>query len=1079
VSVAAEEPGVRAEFFVAGGTLRADAACYVARRADNELFRALSQGQFCYVLNARQIGKSSLMVQTTSRLRQEGAKVAVLDLTSIGRNVTTEQWYFGLLTNLGGQLGMSKALTDFWGKNAQWSPLQRWFEAIEKVILPTVETSLVIFIDEIDYIRSLPFPTDEFFAAIRDCYNRRATNPEYNRLTFCLLGVATPAELIADPRMTPFNVGRRIELADFTLEESVALTEGLESDGRSGTRLLARIMRWTGGHPYLTQRLCSAVAEDPAVRDGAGVDRLCEQLFLNDKARTVEDNFAFVRHRLLASSSDSISLLDLYDQVLRGKVVRDEEADALVSLLKLSGVVRSVQGRLQIRNNIYRRVFDRKWVKENMPEAERRRAKRAFWRGLSIAGGAAILVSGIIGAAAFKAVQLQHRAEDQAKVAIIESKRVAAEREDLRRQMYAAQMRFADLAFKDQNIAETRGILESLIPRQGLADYRGFEWGRLWRLTSDRSTAVLQGLRERPYAVAISPTAVYAGGDDGSVTMWSDARTSVSAPAPSSVRSLALSPDSKMLAVGTADGRVALMRAADLGTVDELSTGQPDVRSVAFLGAGKMLATLTSGGQISTWDLASGKKLHAIALEKPLGILAASPDGKSLAVAGLGFSFHTAMLDLAPDGSLTERYKLGQGGTGIAFSPDGTRLFMGDSLGTVFVANANTGKVEKTLKAVRNVINGLVPIGKDHVFIASSGRDAMLLNVANGRSLVLPGHTEGMAAAAWDPTRKEIATASLDLTVRLWKDIGRNLESPFAVTPARIRTLVFSRDGKQLLSGESDGRITLREFPSGKVTWTTKVNGNGLQPVDIDPTEAFVAAGTLDGRVEILDAKTGQQKANLKDVGIAVQKVLFSPDGRYLLALGSKDKGQVYEVQGWKPLKSIDLKNVAVSDAAWGQGSTYAIASTNKGLLRGDAGGNVYIAAEGHYSSVAFSADGSLLAAGKQDGGLHVWNIAGWTERSADVDAPGAIVTLAFSPDMKTLVGSGEGGTIHLWNVSTLRSLGSLPADSVITRTLAFSPDGVNLVSGGSDSTLRLWRSLSVFPTNSQLDIRDHKPSVQ
>jgi hypothetical protein len=56
--------------------------------------------------------------------------------------------------------------------------------------------NIVIFIDEIDSVLGLNFPIDDFFAAIRACYNKRAQNPEYKRLTFVLLGVATPTELI-------------------------------------------------------------------------------------------------------------------------------------------------------------------------------------------------------------------------------------------------------------------------------------------------------------------------------------------------------------------------------------------------------------------------------------------------------------------------------------------------------------------------------------------------------------------------------------------------------------------------------------------------------------------------------------------------------------------------------------------------------------------------------------------------------------------------------------------------------------------------------------------------------------------
>ena len=133
--------------------------------------------------------------------------------------------------------------------------------------------------DEIDAVRSLPFSTDEFFAGIREFYNRRTEDEELERLTFCLLGVASPSDLIRDTRTTPFNIGQRIELRDFTEAEAAPLAQGLRRGEREGAELLKRALYWTGGHPYLTQRLCQAVADaDPQSRspNPQSVDRLCE-----------------------------------------------------------------------------------------------------------------------------------------------------------------------------------------------------------------------------------------------------------------------------------------------------------------------------------------------------------------------------------------------------------------------------------------------------------------------------------------------------------------------------------------------------------------------------------------------------------------------------------------------------------------------------------------------------------------------------------------------------------------------------------------------------------------------------------
>ena len=89
------------------------------------------------------------MVRTASRLRDEGAGVVVLDLTAIGMNPTAEQWYGGLLTQMAQQLSLEDELEEFWDSHTGLGPLQRWMQAVRRVVLPSYPERVVIFIDEI------------------------------------------------------------------------------------------------------------------------------------------------------------------------------------------------------------------------------------------------------------------------------------------------------------------------------------------------------------------------------------------------------------------------------------------------------------------------------------------------------------------------------------------------------------------------------------------------------------------------------------------------------------------------------------------------------------------------------------------------------------------------------------------------------------------------------------------------------------------------------------------------------------------------------------------------------------------
>ena len=710
------------DLYQVGGTLSADAPSYIARAADRELYDALQKGEFCYILDSRQVGKSTLIIHAAQRLRSSGVRVATLDFSEPGRaGITEDKWYYALLRQLGEALRLLKELETFWKENASFPPLSRWMEAIKQVALPSHSSPLVIFIDEVDSLLSLPFEADEIFSSIRACYNRRAEHPDLKRLTFCLGGSASPTQLVSNPRVTPFNIGRRIIPTDFTEKEAAKLVKGAE-DAPEAKELLHRILYWTGGHPYLTQALCRALADLPSLPTLRDVDRCCETLFFAHEPRE-SDHLAHVRNRLLHSNEDVASLLDLYARVRANpRAIAYQSTNPLHTALRLSGFVWADDGYLRVRNRIYEHVFNRKWIRDTMPGAELQRQNAAFRRGI-IRAGAVACVMGLI---ALWAISEAHRANTNADRA---SKKEREARISTQ-QAQAAQLQ-ATQAAQSSEIAKHKANLSAQAEKQSAQTART----ALEKKTSAEKTALAAAKRERRATRREHDAKV----DAQNKTILANRKTE-------EVQSLLYATNMNAIPAQWEAGNVQQVlnlldqtrnykdRGFEWGywnhlchlDLHTLRGHIGPVTAVAFSSDGKRVVTGSLDKTAKIWDVATGKAVATLKGHTGgINTVAFSPDNKRVVTASADNSAKlwdttTGELQVTFTGHafVKRSYSL-DGISSVAFSPDGKWAITGGNDGAAIVWDAKTKRVIYSFAEANSVVNAVAfsPAGDQVVVV--------------------------------------------------------------------------------------------------------------------------------------------------------------------------------------------------------------------------------------------------------------------------------------------------------------------------------------------------------------------------
>jgi WD40 repeat protein len=673
----------------------------------------------------------------------------------------------------------------------------------------------------------------------------------------------------------------------------------------------------------------------------------------------------------------------------------------------------------------------------------------------------------------------------------VTNEKLRAERAKTQRYFFAAQMALVERAREKEDAGRVVQLLRSVIPASPEEeDLRGWEWHHLWREYHGEQS------RLRGHKAAVT--------------------------------AVAFSPDDRLLASGSADNTAKLWDTATGREVRTLGGHEARVTGVAFSPDGMRLATASNDQTVRLWNPTTGEELLCLKGHGgPATCVAFSPDGRHVASgsedktvriwdAGTGemtqeFTGHTCAVRavaFSPDAnkvaSISQQPKKGEfivwnrgsgavvlmengkSWTSVAFGPDGQHLATGelcaDDIGrqnpAVRIWDLGTRLEIKSLVGHEDTITQVAfrPDGKQ-IVSAALDQTVRVWDVETGAVAVTFHEEAPVLGATFSPDGLRIASGSADQTVKLWSPAG-NASRILNSGKGRINNVEFSADGRRIAAVACRGRdvviwdaisgktiMTLGQVPSenGRVAWSPggKCLAVGRKVWDLD---ADVAVRGLDP----------PSPSNRPDRMICGAGTAFSRDGKLLAAVDSGEVVGVWDATTGKCLRVLNKVPRSALCVAFGSDSQrLAVGSGGESVkslqtvqIWDLTTGQVSLTLESHVLSVfsvAFSPDGKLLAAAgghnwyrRGPGQVQVWDATTGQPRYNLRGHSGLVWSVAFSPDGERLASSSS-KEVKIWDVQTGQEVCTLRGQTGEVYSVSFRPDGRHLATAGQDGVVRIW----------------------
>ena len=1069
------------EFFSVGTSLHAVRAGYIRRRADDLLYEALVAGRYAHVIAPDRSGKSSLIAATAVRLLNNGFHVAVLDLEQIGdrdAGVDAGRWYYSVAYRLLRQLRIRYELQSWWQDKSILSNRQRLLEFYSEVILQNLQQRVVIFVDEIQCIESLPF-ADQLLASIRSAHNARTTDPDFSRLTFVLLGECDPLSLIEEPALSPFNVTQSISLGDFTRADLGLFATELNLDAEDADVGLDRIFHWTRGQPYLSQKLARALARESVRGDIVGhVDRIVSQQLAGRAALHSEPHMSHIHREVVGDAEKREALLTLYGRIRKGINVPADLGSHLQRRLMAIGLLEvDESGELRIRNRIYERVFTARWANENLP---------AHWRTPAIAVAALLLIT---------AIPLWYT-------------------------QWLPRSYQAVLISMDTELLVAESAWTNLRSFPGHADsadniYRAFLRSRAAQSESAAEIRIISALAVDLSGAGTMPQQLLAD-------FW-DRRARQAMRAERRDEALLATLESLVLSTPQRRNRGAMLVADDYPLL-RASVSTVEQKNFVF-NPGSLLLSATDGPRISQWTLSpqglsksDDWTITALEVTPLVRRVIVDREGSATRI-GLTLNIsHPRLSDLrikliAPSGRAVDvdvNRERASSNEDIRIAPSQLGALLGESL---------AGTWSLTLRDEATGVAG-------HLVGWNLTLNSQGLIEDFQRGLGIPDPIERETEQFWIGTdgRYAIARATQSDSARLWDLVFAKPLSTIAVSESE-RLIGLDGSARRLVTSTQD-TVNLWDTATGKRSETLNVGpASATATLTADGQHLFVQhRSDIETRLELWKIDVAEQDSELLIAGAPALVALDASGQR--IAIADYDRAvRVWDFQSGEMLAQIDLPMQPSDIKLNAGGDVLAAVFGSSGIalwsLTDSQSPLLEEYGEGNWQ-LQFSASGARFIAGRPRTGYQLYSAADGRLAGPTL-GPGSDQTsaelLGFSRDEDVLVTGGPGGAVRFWSLpatipravveSDEHEIWSSSGDAVVTampnatafavadrgghvhflnvdadsatiesatedvsflghtdqvRRMAVSSDGASLVSIGEGNSLRVWDTADGLP---------------